>query len=95
MRLTSSNNVNTLVVGKSLEGEEGTEALVKGNLARVVAKVSVQGLVGLRSGLGDLDVLEGHCVYKSDVKRKRGKRKNRGCAVAVQKRSKVNKCKER
>lgn len=62
--LTSSNNVNTLVVSKGLEGEESTEALVKGDLSRVVAKVSVQGLVGLRSGLGDLDVLEGHCVCK-------------------------------
>lgn len=94
LSLTSSNNVDTLVVGKGLEGEEGTEALVKGNLARVVAKVSVQGLVSLRSWLGDWDVFEGHCVYKSDVKRKSGEKKGRGCVVSVQERKEVNKCKE-
>lgn len=58
--LTLSNNVDTGIVSEGLESEEGTEALMKRDLARKVAKVSLEGLVSLSAGLGNGNVLKGH-----------------------------------
>lgn len=58
---TFSNNVNTLIVCEGLQCEQCTKALMQWHLARGVAEVSLKGLVSLCIGLGDGNVLEGHC----------------------------------
>lgn len=59
--ITLSNDVNTGIVSEGFEGEEGAETLVERDLARVIAEVSLEGLVGFSAGLGNGNVFKGHC----------------------------------